>query len=567
MSRLAFAELLFRDPAALLIGKTTVVLILASGAAIAARHCSAARRHLLWLFALTSCAWLVVASPIAPEILIRVPIPAKSAFTRASRPTSVASTNSGIISILSTLPASGQSTRVDAPPRPSRGSIPTPRHLLMAIWIVGCVVLLSRHAVALARAIQLARRAHVPGDDDTARELATVVATVGLKRDILLRYSAEVTSPITLGVTTPFVVLPPAARSWTEARRRAVLLHEAAHVSRGDFLSQAIGRFACALLWFHPLVWRAFTQLRAEAERAADDFVLNAGVPAPEYATHLLEIARSAPRGRPHVVAVGIMSTTQLERRFLAMFDLKRSRVGVTSRGQAVGATFALAIVFPLASLRVAAPAQLLRMPNSRTEAVAKEVPVKRGAAASRPTRISASLARAPMVRIAMHEGARHLPAMTDRPRLATNTTQHPDFSGAWRTDTTAGFDQDSDGGASDSITIAQTYRAITIERHGQRGSTPIYFSAKDVPFDGSTSTGLIRKGNMLAFPVGNAIWVGDTLVLTTHVQAGGRDYHSIERITLSADGTTMTSTVRNFTDGKDLWNAAKTFALRRIAP
>lgn len=47
MSRLAFADLLLRDGAALVIVKATVVLALASAAAAAAKGFSAARRHTL----------------------------------------------------------------------------------------------------------------------------------------------------------------------------------------------------------------------------------------------------------------------------------------------------------------------------------------------------------------------------------------------------------------------------------------------------------------------------------------------------------------------------------------
>lgn len=564
MTRLAFADLLLRDAAALVILKATAVLIVATVAAMAARGSSAARRHMIWLAALSSCAWLVVSSPIVPTIPIRAPMLAGSAFTPASRSTSAAFPRSGITATPNASLARESFPQIVAPRPTSPGSIPTPRHPLIAIWIIGGLVLLSRHAVALTRAIQLARRASVDDGDDTARELASVGATVSLKRGIALRYSAEVTSPITLGVTTPFVLLPPVAQSWTAARRRAVLLHEAAHVSRGDWLSQAIGGVACALLWFHPLIWRAFAQLCAEAERAADDCVLESGVPAPEYATHLLELARDLSSAGPRLAAVGIISTTQLERRFLAMFDMNRSRAGVTSRAQTVSTAFALALVFPFASLRVAAPAHVRPMAQPQAVALARELSARSAVPAA--TTIPLSLVRAPMVPKPTPEDAQRLPVIIDHSE-ASSPTPRPDFSGGWSTDAMAAADPGDDGSASDSITIAQTDRSITIERHGVRGITPIYFSAKDVPFDGSTSTGLIRKGNMLAFPVGNAIWEGDTLVLTTHVQAGGKDYHAIERMTLSADGTTMTSTVRNFTDGKDLWDRAKTFALRRIAP
>src|ERR1051325_11342806 len=60
MNRLALADLLLRDAAALVVVKATIVLALASAAAFAAKGFSAARRHMVWLVALSSCVWLVL---------------------------------------------------------------------------------------------------------------------------------------------------------------------------------------------------------------------------------------------------------------------------------------------------------------------------------------------------------------------------------------------------------------------------------------------------------------------------------------------------------------------------
>src|SRR6185436_15883755 len=96
--------------------------------------------------------------------------------------------------------------------------------------------------------------------------------------------------PMTWGVIRPSILLPQAAAEWSAQRLDAVLQHELAHVQRFDALTQWLAHFACALYWFHPLVWYAAKQMRAERERACDDLVLHSGIQPSVYASDLLEI-------------------------------------------------------------------------------------------------------------------------------------------------------------------------------------------------------------------------------------------------------------------------------------
>jgi beta-lactamase regulating signal transducer with metallopeptidase domain len=557
MSRLAFADLLLRDPAALVILKATVVLTLTSAAAVAAKGFSAARRHMLWLVALSSCVWLVVSSPVVPAIVIRTPMLAQTIVETAARPTAAVS---NVSSAMMANASRGRERfpRMQTVRRSTLQSIPLPSHPFIALWFIGCVALLVRHAIGFVGAMRLARRASIANDDETTRELASITAAVGVRRKVRVGYSTEVQTPITFDVAKPYVLLPTEAKSWSTERRRAVLVHETAHIARGDWLSQVVGQLACELFWFHPLVWRAFARLRDEAERSADDCVLRSGMPVCEYATHLLELAKRTSNARPDLVAVGIVSTNDLERRFVAMFDAERSRANVTSRARAVATSFALAIVCPLASLRVAAPVQQMNSPLPHAPLRHTLLPPH----VSAPQPIPAVIVRQPSV-----ERPQSSVAIVEQ--AAPNPVAHPNLSGKWKSDTVANPIRYQDFFVTDSSIIRQSADSISFESHSHILNTPTHNRFHNITFDGAESSGVVFDGwqNHATNVVASSVWMGDTLVFTTHIYDRGHDFQTIERMTLSADENTLLDTNSSFVDGNVRWGGPYTFVLRRLAP
>ena len=178
--------------------------------------------------------------------------------------------------------------------------------------------------------------------------------------------SPAIGSPATWGLIRPVIVLPPAARDWTSERRRVVLAHELAHVARGDGVASLIGWIACALYWPNPLVWIAARRLRAEAERAADDSVLERGVPAVEYAAHLLDVARGSRSMRLlGVSAIGMARPSTLEGRLLAVLDETRDRIAPHGLARRASWMACAGIVLPLAVLT----------PSAEVIPVEREVP------------------------------------------------------------------------------------------------------------------------------------------------------------------------------------------------
>lgn len=228
--------------------------------------------------------------------------------------------------------------------------------MVLVVWLGGAVLMLAQ----LAQGILKVRRIVTTSVSPVLGPLAGAAAkAMGGGRHVALRqasYPGQVTVPFTYGVLRPVIVLPAETSQWPEERLRAALLHEMAHVRRHDWAFQVMGHLARALHWFNPLVWVATRRLRAESEAAADDLVLSVGMPAPEYARHLLDVALAARQSRRiNQGAVAMAQNPKVEGRLRALLAQGLPRQPVTRWAAAGFLAVAVLVALPLAALRLAA--------------------------------------------------------------------------------------------------------------------------------------------------------------------------------------------------------------------
>jgi beta-lactamase regulating signal transducer with metallopeptidase domain len=223
--------------------------------------------------------------------------------------------------------------------------------LVFPIWLGGVGAVLLLLAVGMARIMWLDRVTRPVENEAWLILVEELSLELGLTRHVRLLQSHEPAMPMTWGIRRPAILLPAEADNWTAERRRDVLLHELAHVKRHDFLIQLMARIACAVYWFHPLVWLAAARLCEERERACDDHVLRAGATPSVYATHLLEIARGLRAARATSLAsVAMARPAQLATRLLDVLDARRSRDTLSARSAVPAWITAIAVVVPLAT-------------------------------------------------------------------------------------------------------------------------------------------------------------------------------------------------------------------------
>lgn len=164
-------------------------------------------------------------------------------------------------------------------------------------WILGALFLLGRTARGVVRAHTISRVGSTLAEGRERELTAQCAADAGLSREPAVRVSHWTTVPLTWGLFRPLLLLPPSVEFWTDERAEAAIRHEVAHIRRRDYLWHLIGEIATALHWPNPLVWWSRRALRLEQEQACDDSVLRTGANSSDYASHLVEIARSTGPG------------------------------------------------------------------------------------------------------------------------------------------------------------------------------------------------------------------------------------------------------------------------------
>ena len=326
---------------ALLIVKSSLVLIVGAVIAILLHRSAASMRYAVWALALTAIVVLPFGMLATPPW--GGPI-AKAPSVENNQSTEPVVNISGDATTI---------TNIIDSTAPETASIDlTSEQKLLLLWLAGSVLLLGRMVVARISLARLTRKSNPLDDADWTRMLHRESSRLGVQRHVRLFASDRVSTPLAAGVTEAFIILPSSASEWTDEHKEVVLRHELSHIARGDALVCVLSGIACAIYWFNPLVWIASRKLRAEQERACDDSVITLGTPPVEYASHLLEVARSARNiGMSSFVSVAMARPSQLEGRLLAVLNSRR-RNALTRTRSAGAVMVALLLVLAVSALR-----------------------------------------------------------------------------------------------------------------------------------------------------------------------------------------------------------------------
>ena len=217
------------------------------------------------------------------------------------------------------------------------------RPLLPLVWLAGLAAVLLWTLLAQLRFQSRLRRVRRPVEDPLALE-ALRRAGGGLGRLPALYAVPGLSTPMGAGLFRPAVYLPDLPLEGRDLE--LVLAHELAHFRRRDLWWQWLARLACALHWWHPLVWLLRGELAQLSELACDEAVTAGMSPAQrrQYGAALLDVLFRAAQGASGVCAPFCSSAAGLRRRLLRL----AAPQGRPRPGLAVLAGLLIAALLPL---------------------------------------------------------------------------------------------------------------------------------------------------------------------------------------------------------------------------
>jgi len=454
--------------------KVSVIVLIGLVAAALLRRQSAALRHCV----LASAIGCAAAMPVLQVIVPAWPIPMTAFLPSYQSNASVADSAISTEEFVDGPPTNDQ-------PVPASG----PRTVLSSlerIWLAGVVASLSLLLVGFGRLAWVTSRSRQVVDG-TWSDMVTALSDRRKPRTpVRLLQTDHPTLLVTWGLTRPKVILPRAAREWPADRVLAVLGHELAHVERRDWAVQMLAELLRCIYWFNPLIWIACRRLRQESEKACDDAVLGMGMNAPEYATHLLDVARAfrhTQSRRSLFPAPAMARPSHLERRVRVMLNTGLNHTPLTRLAGIAVAVGLLGVTIPIASLVSASEAPHPALSQSNIAASPGSVAGSQLASAPRVAVVTMEGGKKVSVRLPAPSGSDVADPVRTPPSTKEQATASAPVPVAAQMPSAAcsGTLMDATGRAMSGVPIALVNSA-TAQRHEARSDAGGRFAISDLP-------------------------------------------------------------------------------------
>lgn len=234
-------------------------------------------------------------------------------------------------------------------------------------WVTGAVLLIGFWVGIHRRTLRRIRGSAQSPEPDIIELTKECAEAIGLHRMPRIIVSSAIPSPAVTGLFRPQLLLPvDLSERFTPDEIRLMLLHELAHIGRGDLLMNYVATALLALHWFNPLLWLAASRMRTDRESACDASVLSSSSTDQReaYGDTLLKLQAELSAGHGFPAFVGIFENTRRIRDRIL-------RIAAFRRGGAVWGLSAIAITASILACLAAdssAPATTNTVSNATAE-------------------------------------------------------------------------------------------------------------------------------------------------------------------------------------------------------
>lgn len=170
---------------------------------------------------------------------------------------------------------------------------------LVVFWLAGVAGLSLRAVAGWCLTETWRHRDTLAVPADLRRRCADLQHRLRLSRPVQFLQSRRVHVPMVIGWFKPVVLVPASAITGLPTQQLdALILHELAHILRGDAFANLLQVVVETVLFYHPAVWWVGRQLRAAREHSCDDVAVSVCGDVATYVDALisLESSRNGPQ-------------------------------------------------------------------------------------------------------------------------------------------------------------------------------------------------------------------------------------------------------------------------------
>ncbi|MBQ8510409.1 MAG: peptidoglycan DD-metalloendopeptidase family protein [Clostridia bacterium] len=205
--------------------------------------------------------------------------------------------------------------------------------ILAGVWLAGFMLTMGYFLVGYGRFC-----ARIRAVDCTDERILGM-----LGRQVSLRLSDAVDTPLTYGVLRPVILLPSAMTAEEDDRLRCILDHEQTHIAHHDAAYKWLLTVTACLHWFNPTVWLMLHFAGRDMELACDEAVL-ATTDRARYARCLLAAEERLSKPITDTIRCSGFGSPLLTERIMCI--MKARKITIVSIAAAVSITAAMSAFF-----------------------------------------------------------------------------------------------------------------------------------------------------------------------------------------------------------------------------